>query len=120
MNPVPPSTSSAAMHDRTVGTELTTLDDHRRIGEAAERLGAVEMAGDEKERQAGQEAQDEAEEVGAAAPCQRRHVGLAVACRLGGRRCGTAVGRPIARRWLAHPVHAERPAAFSRSCPDRG
>ena len=51
------------------------LDDQHRIGEAAERFGAVHPAGDEQERQPRREPQHEAEEIDPPAARQRGEVG---------------------------------------------
>src|SRR5579859_1873987 len=59
------------------------LDDDRRVGEAAQNVGAIPAAGDEQEGQARRQPQQEAEEVGSAALGQRRDV--AGAFRLNGR-----------------------------------
>ena len=59
------------------------LDDQDRISEAAERLGAVHAPGDEQERQARDQPEDEAEEVDPPAARQRRQVGGRPRC--GGR-----------------------------------
>ena len=51
------------------------LDDQHRISKAAERLGAVDAAGDEQERQARGQPDAEAEEVDPSAAGQRREIG---------------------------------------------
>ena len=51
------------------------LDDHDRVGEAPERFRAVELPGDEQERHAREQAQQEADEIGAAALRQRLRIG---------------------------------------------
>ena len=53
------------------------FDDEHGKGEAADRLGPVPAAGDIKEGQARDEAEDESEEIGAPALGERRRVGVA-------------------------------------------
>jgi len=59
------------------GKRRHQLHDHRGIGEAPERLRAVELAGDEQERQARQQPEHEPEEVRASALRERRGIRVA-------------------------------------------
>ena len=50
------------------------LDNHQRIGKAAERVGAIEPPGDQQKRQSRGKAQQEADEIGPPALGQRSDI----------------------------------------------